>query len=114
MVCALNSCVLLCSEIIKDIFPVSVKIEQSVDVPFSVSLPALDSSCTFRGQVQACWESFSFRVPAACPCGSGGEPHLGQPGQDGRAVEGDDCSLLSSASEAPSNTASSFASSAHG
>ena len=45
----LNSCALLHSEIIKGIFPVSVKIEQPVDVPFSVSLPALDSGCTFGG-----------------------------------------------------------------
>lgn len=45
----MNSRALLHSEIIKGIFPVSVKTEQSVDVPFSVSLPALDSGCAFRG-----------------------------------------------------------------
>lgn len=49
MDCALNSCAFLHSEIIKGIFLVSVKVEQSVDVPFSVSIPALDSCCIFWG-----------------------------------------------------------------
>lgn len=52
--CALNRCVLLHSEIIKGVFPVSVKVEQSVDVLFSVSIPAFDSGCTFPGQFKAC------------------------------------------------------------
>lgn len=51
---ALNSNALLYGEIIKGILPVSVKIEQSVDVPFSLSLPALDSGCTFWGSFKAC------------------------------------------------------------
>lgn len=53
--CALKSCALLYSEIIKGVFPVSVKIEWSVNVPFSVSVLTLDSCCTSQDKFKGYW-----------------------------------------------------------